>query len=198
VGHVALSAVRHGAEMTILYAAEILYVTTANPRTREFTPELGVELAKHLINAKLLNSGLQIDVRELKPELLISAFFVSFLRHVQVHAPHELEEARRIDWITKYEFQRQAIKIWMRSNVSSSFLPPSHENEPIHARIMAGFEQETRGLSPDEDMAEAAFWRYKMLMDPTQRAGRVAAGYMEDAYEDRDAFKIAWRCFRSR
>jgi hypothetical protein len=42
------------------------------------------------------------------------------------------------------------------------------------------------------DVAEAAYWHFKMMTDPTQRQARVAKGYRGDPLSERDAFKA---CF---
>lgn len=53
--------------------------------------------------------------------------------------------------------------------------------------------QPTTEPPEDNDPVERAFWRFCMLIDKTQRAARVKAGYLEGPYPQRDAFKIAVR-----
>lgn len=60
---------------------------------------------------------LAVDLLMLRSELLISAFFLSFLQCVSEQRPDLIDHARRIRWDVRHDFQRENISRWMRDFV---------------------------------------------------------------------------------
>lgn len=51
-----------------------------------------------------------VDLRAIKPALLISVFFNAFLQRIFDRLPESLPNARQVTWVVPYEFQRRHIK----------------------------------------------------------------------------------------
>lgn len=74
----------------------------------------GVEgslLARSIMDDLRASHGLRIDVSDIKPELLISSFFIGFMRECHIHGL--LDKAINVDWIVKHPFQRENISKWI-------------------------------------------------------------------------------------
>lgn len=79
----------------------------------DFPPDEGAHLADELLKRGSLE-GLTVDLRELPPSLVISAFFNGFLQFIFGRNPTMLELARRVRWEVKFDFQRENIARWMK------------------------------------------------------------------------------------
>jgi len=82
--------------------------------TTGFPEEMGATFAKRLLaDGNIEIPDLQVDLHGLPSRLLISAFFNGFLQAVHELAPEELDNARNIQWLPRFEFQRRTIQTWM-------------------------------------------------------------------------------------
>ena len=77
--------------------------------------EAGGELGKHLVKEKLIVEPVILELRDVHPAVLISAFFVNFME--AVHAAGGLDSVRHalenINWRARYDFQTNNIGRWM-------------------------------------------------------------------------------------
>ena len=80
---------------------------------RGFPPDEGKKLAEALLARTPDWSDLEIDLSEIAPALLISAFFNGFLQAVHEQKPELLESAKKVKWVMQYEFQLANVKKWM-------------------------------------------------------------------------------------
>jgi len=56
-----------------------------------------------------------VDLTGMAPSLLIGPFFFAFLQTVHEEDPDRLPEARRIEWLLDYDFQKEHVSDWMKS-----------------------------------------------------------------------------------
>ena len=80
-----------------------------------FPPDEGGRLANALMDSSAVDwNKLQIDLTQLPPSLLISAFFNGFLQTLVDRRPELLKVARQITWKVPFDFQRENIARWMK------------------------------------------------------------------------------------
>jgi len=79
-----------------------------------FPPDEGRRLAEAVLNNDSVDlDDVEIDLTAMKPALLISGFFNSFLQRVYELKPQLLEVARTVSWRLDFEFQQAAVKRWV-------------------------------------------------------------------------------------
>jgi hypothetical protein len=81
---------------------------------RGFPPEEGKRLAQALLHLEVEWNGLEIDVSDLAPALLISAFFNGFLQEIHDRNSALLDKARSVKWIMQFPFQSENVDTWMK------------------------------------------------------------------------------------
>lgn len=80
-----------------------------------FPPDEGKKLAARLLSADGTNwDDLEIDVTTLAPSLLISAFFNGFLQTIFDKSAPLLEQARKVRWRLRFDFQKANVEKWMK------------------------------------------------------------------------------------
>lgn len=79
-----------------------------------FPPDEGRKLARALLEDDLLAEGIEVDLREVRPGVVISAFFNGFLQEVSERAVERLPIARSIRWMMKFPFQDRNVARWVR------------------------------------------------------------------------------------
>lgn len=78
-----------------------------------FPPDEGQKLAQHVLKESSDLQGLEINVCRCPAALLISCFFSSFLTQINDSRPDLLDDARKISWVAKHQFQQDNIARWM-------------------------------------------------------------------------------------
>ena len=79
-----------------------------------FPPDEGVRLAVNLLSKTDLDwTELTIDLTRGDAAMLISAFFNSFLQTIYEQATERFDEARKIQWTLKYQFQNESVREWI-------------------------------------------------------------------------------------
>lgn len=77
-----------------------------------FPPDEG-RGAQHLMEQEIDYNDLIIDVRDCSPALLISAFYIEFVREFEIHRPELVEAVRKIVWDVHFPFQSIIAQKWM-------------------------------------------------------------------------------------
>jgi hypothetical protein len=101
----------------------------------ERTPTLdGERLGRHLLKLKVNGdrSGVQIDVRDLAPEDIVSSFVNAFLHTLQQSGWSDAE-LKKIRWVAQYDTERDRLK----ELAKLYFTAPSH-GEKVAARHGSG------------------------------------------------------------
>ncbi len=79
-----------------------------------FPTDEGARLAENLLAQKGLNwNELTIDLTNADAAMLISAFFNSFLQTIHERSTDRLDDAKRIQWKMKFEFQQESVLEWI-------------------------------------------------------------------------------------
>lgn len=75
--------------------------------------EVGQKLAVHALTWIPPLSEIRVDLKGTPPALLIGSFFFGFLQRIHDEAPKRLKEARKITWLTDFNFQQKFISSCM-------------------------------------------------------------------------------------
>lgn len=98
----------------MLAARSEMNVDAAKVVSKGFPTDEGKVLARHVLKESGNQlTGLTIDLTDCQSAMLISAFFNSFLQHIYDTDHTLLSDAKKTNWVLKFDFQREKVHGWM-------------------------------------------------------------------------------------